>query len=53
MTIHDVLVQQQQMNAQQLQAYQADICNLLAMIDDLNTKQQVITTWLSQNPATT
>lgn len=51
MTIHDVLVQQQQTNAQQLQAYQADITNLLCLIDNLNDQQQVITAWLAANPA--
>lgn len=52
MTIHDLLVQQQQANAQQLQAYQADVVNILALIDDLNARQGVITAWLAANPAT-
>jgi hypothetical protein len=51
MTINEVMQQQLQQIQQQLGAYQADITNLLAMINSLNTQAQVITTWLAANPA--
>lgn len=51
MTIHDVVLAQFNNNAGQIQAYQADITNLLAMLTELQNTQQVLTTWLAANPA--
>ena len=51
MTIQCVLQQLLQNNQQQLAAYQADITNLLVMIQNLNDQNMEITTWLNQNPA--
>ena len=50
MTIQQVLQQLLQNNQQQLAAYQADITNLLAMIQNLNDQNAEITTWLAANP---
>lgn len=51
MTIQEVLAQLLQQNQQQLAAYQADINNLLSMMDNLNCQNKEITTWLAANPA--
>jgi len=51
MTIHEVLVAQLQQIAGQIQAYQADINNLLPMLNQLQQQEQAIITWLASNPA--
>lgn len=51
MTIHDVLQAQYTTNAQQIEAYQADVTNLLTLLTNLQQSQQVITTWLAANPS--
>jgi hypothetical protein len=51
MTIHQVLTLQLEQIGSQIQAYQADINNLLPMINQLQQQQQVIITWLAHNPA--
>jgi hypothetical protein len=50
MTIQEVLQQLLQQNQGQLAAYQADITNLLVMIQNLNDQNTEITTWLAANP---
>jgi hypothetical protein len=51
MTIHDVVLAQFNTQQQQIQAYQADITNLLAMLTNLQQSQQVIVQWLAANPS--
>lgn len=51
MTIHDVLQQQLNSITGQINAYQADINNLLPMLASLQLEQQAIVTWLANNPA--
>jgi hypothetical protein len=50
MTIQEVLQQLLQNNQQQLAAYQADITNLLVMIQQLNEANAEVTAWLAANP---
>ena len=35
----------------QVQEYQANVNNLLAMLGDLQAQQQAVALWLAQNPA--
>lgn len=51
MTIQDVVACQIQSNSQQITAYQADITNLLALIQNINEQQGVLVAWLAANPA--
>lgn len=48
-TIQEVLAAQIQTNQQQLAAYQADINNLLNMIQTLNDNTRTMQAWLAVN----
>lgn len=50
MTIQEVIAAQIAANQQQLAAYQADIQNILNLVNTLNTNTQVLITWLAANP---
>ena len=50
MTIQDVVAQQIQQLTGQINAYQADITNLLVMLGNLQEQQGVLVTWLAANP---
>lgn len=50
MTIQEVVAAQIQSNTQQLQAWQADITNLLTMIGNLQSQQTTLQAWLAANP---
>jgi NADH:ubiquinone oxidoreductase subunit E len=51
MTIHEVLTNQLQQIAGQIGAYQADINNLLPILNNLQQQEQAIVLWLANNPA--
>lgn len=51
MTMHDVVNQQLAQIESQVAAYQADINNLLPMLNNLQQQAQVLITWLANNPA--
>jgi uncharacterized protein Smg (DUF494 family) len=50
MTAHDVMVDQLNQKQQQIGAYQADVANLLTMLNTLRQQEQALILWLSQNP---
>lgn len=51
MTMHDVVVAQLAQIEGQINAYNADISNLLPMLNNLQQQAQVLITWLQANPA--
>jgi conjugal transfer/entry exclusion protein len=51
MTIHDVLQQQLEQIGGQIHAYQADINNLLPLLQNLQQQEAAIIQWLANNPA--
>jgi len=50
MTIQQVLQQVLQNNQQQMAAYQADVTNLLALIQNLSEQTAEVVAWLAANP---
>jgi cell division protein FtsB len=51
MSIQDVLQQLLETQQRQLAAYQQDVTNLLALIQNLNDQVVEVTAWLAANPA--
>lgn len=50
MTMRDVVTEQLAQIESQINAYQADISNLLPMLNTLQQQAQVMITWLASNP---
>lgn len=50
MTMHEVVAAQLAQIEAQINAYQADIANLLPMLNNLQQQAQVLIQWLVANP---